>query len=263
MAYELGAAGFSMPLGASLYPPPPYEFRDAEQVSICFEADASAVSALIPKGLRIDATAEGAAYCEVRVCNYHWSAFGPFHETYVIVRVRDDNDDPYYFLPLIFTDNEAPLAAGRELWGYPKKLALMSWDWGGAGTGGALGEQLAFTVSRPASTPLFTATFTPERQADPSERSGHGVLSHRLLPPSQVGRPPAADELVLLASSKTLQRDAAGNPKLWAGRASLTVHVDSDADPWHLFRPTRMLGAYWQISDFNLPMGRVLLDYLA
>jgi acetoacetate decarboxylase len=265
MAMDLNTAGFSMPLGASLYPPPPYEFRDAEQISLCFEADGAAVSALLPRGLVIDGVDgdPSRAYCEMRVCLYHWSAFGPFRETYILVRVCGHGDRPYYFLPLIFTDNEAPLAAGRELWGYPKKLARMTWDWGGAAKGGAMGEQMIFSVNRPASTPLFTAVFTPERQADTSERHGLPVVSHRYLPPSDASRAPAANELIELASPKHLQRDAAGNLKLWAGRGSITFHSTSELDPWHLFTPTLMKTSFWQISDFNLPYGRVIHDYLS
>lgn len=254
-------AGFSMPLGASLYPPPPYEFRDAEQISVCFTADAEAVSRLLPPGLVV---ADTPAQCEVRVCNYRWSVFGPFRETYALVRVRDSDGALYWYLPLIFTDNEAPLAAGREIWGYPKKLALMRWDWGGGGgVDRPSNELLSFATERPAGTPCFTLTFAPERQADPGERHGLPVVSHRFIPPAEHGRPPAADELIVVEYSKALQRDAAGAPKLWAGRGSLSIGARSDIDPWHVLDPIEVTDAYWQISDFALPAGHLLHDYLA
>jgi acetoacetate decarboxylase len=257
MADDL-AGLYSMPFGADLYPPPPYEFRDAEQVSICFTADAAGLAALVPPGLEI---ADAPAQCEIRVCNYHWSVFGPFHESYALVRVRDRDGSLYWYLPLIFTDNEAPLAAGRELWGYPKKLAQMRWEWGGTGPGGTSGELLHFSTERPTGLRLYSVTFAPERQADPAERHGHHVISHRLLPPSQAGRPPAAHELIVVGYAKTLQRDAAGRPRLWAGSGSVSIGARSAADPWHLFEPIEVTGAFWQVSDFALPAGRVLRDY--
>ncbi len=105
-------------------------------------------------------------------------------------------------------------------------------------------------------------TFTPERQADPAERHGLPVVSHRFLPPSQAGRPPAADELIVVAYTKTLQRDASGAVKLWAGRGSISIGTRSDIDPWYLFDPIAVTGGYWQVSDFALPAGALLRDYL-
>lgn len=248
-----------MPMGASLYPPPPYEFRDAEQVSFAFTADPASAAKLLPPGLEL---ADNPAKCEIRVCWYHWSTFGPFHETYALIRVRDKQDRHFWYLPLIFTDNEAPLAAGRELWGYPKKLAKLDWDWGGSRLGQPTNEILRFSAERPSGLTLFTAAFAPERLADPAERHGLPVVSWRYLPPSEQGRPPAADELIVLSSPKTIQRDAAGELKLWAGRGSLTIGCKSDADPWYLLAPLEMTGAFWQVSDFALPTGTILRDYL-
>lgn len=253
------AAGFSMPLGASLYGPPPYEFRDAEQVSVCFTAAADPLKALVPPGLEI---ADSPAQCEVRICNYRWSAFGPFRESYLLIKVRDQSGSLFWYLPLIFTDSEAPLAAGRELWGYQKKLALMNWEWGSSGPGVPPNELLSFTVERPRGSRIMTVTFAPERQADPAERSGYPVVSYRYLPPSESGRLPAADELISVHYSKTLQKSADGSPSLWAGRGSVSIGVRSDLDPWYRLSEIDVTGAYWQISDFALPAGVVLRDYL-
>jgi len=255
---ELGPYG-PVPLGASLYPEPPYRFRDAEQVMICFTAQADVVRPLLPPGLRL---ADEPARCELRLCKYDWSAFGPYLETYLIVRVLDHRDDSYWYLPLIFTDNEAPMAAGREVWGYPKKLAQLRWSWTPRGTGGPVDDRLHFSVERPAGLTLLSATFAPERPAEPRERKGHPVLSLRYLPPSQAGRRPAACELITVASPKMLLTDAGGAPRLWEGRGSFTVLGRSDSDPWHLFEPIEITSAYWQVSDFSLPAGSLLHDYL-
>jgi acetoacetate decarboxylase len=250
-----GSAGYSMPLGASLYGPPPYEFRDAEQVSVCFTADAKGLAVLLPPGLEV---ADNPAQCEIRVCNYRWSTFGPFHESYTLIRVRDSDGALYWYLPLIFTDSEAPLAAGREIWGYPKKLATMTWDWGRSNDRVPSNELLHFKVERPRGTTLFSVTFMPQRQADPAERHGLPVVSHRYIPPSQNGRPPAADELIMVAHPKTLQRDANGAVKLWAGQGSISFNTRSEVDPWYLFEPITVTGGYWQVSDFALPAGQII-----
>ena len=200
--------------------------------------------------------------CEAWVCSYPWTTFGPYNEAYIMVRVVVDGVR-YWYQPVIFTDNEAPLAAGREIWGFAKKLAVMRWDWGGAAGGGAHGEQLIFTVDRPASQRIMTLTMAPERLFDPAERESLPVLSFRHLPPSEEGRLPAASELVRLDVAGSLYHGADGRPEFWTGRGSVSMDATSATDPWHLLKPTRILGAYWTTCDFGLPLGTVVKDYVA
>lgn len=235
---------------AQAYPRPPWPFRGADQVSIIIDTVADGWLPLLPPGVELDLTDDGYARVEIRICWYPWSTFGPFHETYAIVRARH-GEQTVWFLPLIMTDSDIPLSAGREAWGYAKKIAVMSWQWDQHSSG-----QVLFTMDRPARQRLLTATFQPMRQADPAERTGHPVMSHRHL----VGSSGTRSELVVLGGSKAIQRDAQDRPQLWAGRASVTVPGNSTSDPWHLLAPQRVIGAYWQRSDFALVPGRVVAD---
>ncbi|MHC8497161.1 MAG: acetoacetate decarboxylase family protein [Actinomycetes bacterium] len=235
---------------ADLYSRPPWPFRGAEQISFVFDAHAEGLQALMPPGVTIDPTPEGYARCETRVCWYPWSTFGPFHETYVIVRVQH-RGDVYWMLPLIMTDSDVPLAAGREAWGYAKKLAVMDWQWNAQTAG-----QVLFTMERPAGHRLLTATFRPTRQADPAERQGHPVMSHRHL--AAAGG--VSSQLVALGGTKALHKDAAGKAQLWAGEGSLDMPSVSSVDPFSLARPIRVHQAFWQCSDFALAPGRVVDD---
>lgn len=235
---------------AGAYPRPPWPFRGADQISFVVDTNADGWSDLLPPEVEVDPTPDGLARTEVRVCSYPWSTFGPFLETYIIVRARH-RDTIVWFLPLIMTDSDIPLSAGREAWGYAKKLAVMSWRWDASTAG-----QVLFIMDRPAGQRLLTATFTPTRQADPGERHGHPVMSHRHI----VGSSGTTSELVVLGGTKALQRDAQDHPLLWAGQGSLTVSSTSAHDPWHLVQPIRTIGAYWQRSDFALTPGRVVAD---
>jgi hypothetical protein len=68
--------------------------------------------------------------------------------------------------------------------------------------------------------------------------------------------------LIVVAHPKTLQRDAFGAVKLWAGRGSISIGRRSDIDPWYLFDPIMVTGGFWQVSDFALPCGALLRNYL-
>ena len=142
---------------ADAFAPPPWPFRGAEQISVVFDARAEGLRALLPSGVEIDADDEGLVRCEIRVCWYPWSSYGPFHETYLLVRARH-HGELIWFLPVIMTDNEIPLAAGREVWGYAKKIAAMSWRFDATTAG-----QVMFTMERPKGQRLLTGALVVRR----------------------------------------------------------------------------------------------------
>lgn len=239
-----------MPLAAPLYPPPPYEFRRARQTWVVYEADPTPIAPLLPAGVRIDGDR---AVCGAWACHYPISSFGPYLEAYVVVRVVVGGER-FWYQPVIVTDAEAPMAAGREIWGYGKKLASLTWsgqDAGGPGT-----EQLVMTVERPSGVRLMTLSMVPERLVDGAELTGLETaemlptLSHRLLPG-------LSDELVAVDVRPRTYRGADGRPELWRGRGFVELHGTA-ADPWHAFAPTRVLDAFSACTDFVLPEGRAV-----
>ena len=246
-----GASGFSMPLGASLYPPPPFHFHGARMAYARFEADPAAVASMLPPGVVADPEAP---ICELWVCDYPSTTFGPYLEAYIHVRVKLDGVD-YWYQPLIFTDREPALAAGREIWGYAKKLARMEWR--------EEAEQIIFTIERPTAKRLVTFTITRDRLADPAEIDALPIISLRYLPASEPGRRPAAAELVRMDVEGALHTTPQFGNVLWGGRASVSFDSESTVDPWHLFKPTKMLGGLIQTANFSLPLGKVVKDYLA
>jgi hypothetical protein len=97
---------------------------------------------------------------------------------------------------------------------------------------------------------------------DPAELDDVPVLSTRVIPNSEAGRPPSVAELVRLDVTAPIHTSADGTPKLWTGRASVTMDARSPVDPWHLLAPTRILQGWFGVFDFDLYHGRVMHDYL-
>jgi acetoacetate decarboxylase len=247
-----------MPIAAPLYPPPPYEFRAALQTWVVYEADPTAIAPLLPAGVRIDGDR---AICGAWACHYPVSTFGPYLEAYIVVRVEVAGER-FWYQPVIVTDAEAPMAAGREVWGYGKKLAHITWS--GQDSGGPGTEQLVMTVERPRGVRLMTLSMMPERLIGGPELATLETaellptLSHRVLPASELGGPPLVDELVAVDVRARAHRGADGRPELWRGRGAVELGSGSAADPWHVFRPTRVLDAFSACTDFTLPQGRVV-----
>jgi len=251
------AASYSLPIGTgSMYAPPPYLYRGVEDCFIVYEADPAGVEALLPPGLEI---ADEVPTCIAWARWVPFSTFGAYHEAYIMIRAKY-GEQTYLYQPFIFVDNEIPLGAGREIWGYAKKLAVFERNWGGDGA--PFGEQMIFTVERPKGNRIMTATMVADRLADPAELEDTPVLSTRIIPNSEAGKPPSVAELVRLDVPATLHSAPDGTPKLFAGRGSLSMPTVSSVDPWHLLAPQRILECYFGVYDFDLPHGKVIHNYL-
>jgi acetoacetate decarboxylase len=239
-----------MPVAAPLYPPPPYEFRRARQTWVVYEADPGPIATLLPRGVAIDGDP---AVCAAWACHYPVSTFGPYLEAYVVVRVVVGGER-FWYQPVIVTDAEAPMAAGREIWGYGKKLAHLTWS--GQDAGGPCTEQLVMTVERPAGVRIMTLSMLPERLVD-AEEMGRLAAAEMLPTLSHRALPGLADDLVAVDVRPRSHRGADGRLELWHGRGAVELHGTA-ADPWHAFAPHRVLDAFSACTDFVLPEGRVV-----
>jgi acetoacetate decarboxylase len=260
MDHEAFWQSYSLPIGPGVaYGPPPYLYRGVEDIFVSYEADPAGVEALLPPGL------EPADETPVCIAWGRWipfSSFGPYHEAYVMIRASFEGQT-YLYQPFIFTDNEIPLVAGREIWGYAKKLAVMERHSGGGGDGVAFGEQLFFTVERPRGQRIMTMSITCERIFDPAELEDLPVMSTRLIPNAEPDSPPSVAQLVRLDVEAPMHKSADGTPMLFTGRASVSMDARSEVDPWHLLAPKRIIQGWFGVFDFDLYHGRVVHDYLA
>jgi acetoacetate decarboxylase len=248
--------GFDLPVSGPLYPDPPYYYRGAKIVLGIYEASTDRVSRHLPPGVT---PLEDPAVCIAWVCNYPFTTFGTYNEAILLVRVRFEGEG-YSYCPFIYVDAEAPMAAGREIWGWPKKFADLGFDVGAAK---GFREQFMYTVERPAGKRILTVNMMPERPAQPEELGGLPMLTLRKIPSSEAGKMPSVCELVRTDVAMTVHRAADGSPDLWAGRASVTMDSPSEMDPLYDLAPTRMIGGFYGTFDWTLPQGRQVKDYVA
>jgi len=257
MGIDLLNGSFSMPLGGGqLYPPPPYLYRNVEDVIISYEADRAAAESFLPPHVSV---ADDPAICFAWARWVPFSTFGSYHEAYIMIRVNFKGGT-YLYQPFIFTDSDSPLAAGREIWGYAKKLAVMKRHQGGGDM--PFGEQMAFTVERPAGKRIMTVTLACDRPGDRSELPNQPALSLRLIPNCEAGRPPSVAELVCLRATGRGHKSADGTPQLFEGRGSVTMDSPSEVDPWYRLAPKRIVKGWLAKRDFDLPHGERVHNYL-
>ena len=118
-------SGYDMPVDAPLFAKPPIHYRDVHAIQITYETDLDAALDLLPQGLEI----ESPATATILFINYPFSTLGPYNEVILVINCLY-NGQPTGYIPHIVVDNEVPLAAGREIWGYPKKLAKIEIETG-------------------------------------------------------------------------------------------------------------------------------------
>jgi acetoacetate decarboxylase len=109
---------YAMPLTNPAYPPGPYRFIDREYVIVSYRTDPEALRAVVPEPLEIDEPI--VKYEFIRMPDS--TGFGDYTETGQVIPVRFKGEHGVY-VHSMFLDDDAPIAGGREIWGFPKKLA--------------------------------------------------------------------------------------------------------------------------------------------
>src|SRR3954451_20166305 len=111
---------FAMPLTSPAYPPGPYRFIDREYLIISYRTDPAKLRALVPEPLEIDEREPLVKYEFIRMPDS--TGFGDYTETGQVIPVSFRGRKGGY-THCMFLNDEPPIAGGRELWGFPKKLA--------------------------------------------------------------------------------------------------------------------------------------------
>ncbi len=115
---DVKRTAFAMPLTNPAYPPPPYRFYDREYIIIKYRTDREALEAVVPEPLEI--VDNFVNYEFIRMPDS--TGFGDYTETGQVIPVKFQGDAGGYVHSMYLNDN-SPIAGGREVWGFPKKLA--------------------------------------------------------------------------------------------------------------------------------------------
>ncbi len=115
---EVKSRAFAMPFTSPAFPPGPYRFVNREFFIITYRTDPEALRAVVPEPLEYS---EPLVKFEF-ILMPDSTGFGDYTEAGQVVPVRFQGKDGAY-VHAMYLDDEAPIAGGRELWGFPKKLA--------------------------------------------------------------------------------------------------------------------------------------------
>ena len=118
---EIKERAFAMPALNPTYPKGPYRFVNREYLIITYETDIELLKQVVPEPLKV---LEPLVHYEfIRMPDS--TGFGDYTESGQVIPVSYQGQEGSY-VHSMYLDCEPPIAAGREIWGFPKTLAYPS-----------------------------------------------------------------------------------------------------------------------------------------
>ena len=234
---------FSTPSHCLFYPEPPYYYVGARCLIGVWRARQSVLERVLPAPLEL--TPEHQVISTV--CDYpHVTGLGGYHASALFIRARFE-DIEGAFCCHCYMDNDAAVAAGREIWGFPKKLARVQLL--------ESGEIMRGTVER-GNLRIMSFSMNLLREAQAEELPPLGNLFNlKLIPSPEKGAPPEVHELTLIQYKRFTTH-------LIVGGEATVEFEQSPSDPLHIFGPLdERVEAYYVKQDVELPLGKVIHRY--
>jgi acetoacetate decarboxylase len=235
---------FAMPFACPSYPRGPYRFVDREFLIITYHTDPEALAAVVPAPLEV---AEPVVKFEF-IKMPDSTGFGHYCEAGQVIPVTYEGVSGGYVHAMYLNDH-SPIAGGREIWGFPKKLATPH-------------------VAVDKDTLVGTLDYYGLRIATGTMGFKHQALDHdkvlealavpnfmlKIIP--HVDGNPRICELVRYFLTEVTLKGA------WSGPGALELHPHALAPVASL--PVReVVSAIHINTDLTLPYGEVVHDYLA
>jgi acetoacetate decarboxylase len=241
---DVRARAFAMPLTSPAFPPGPYRFVNREYLIISYRTDPEAIARILPAPL----------VAPEPIVKYEFinmpdsTGFGHYCESGQVIPVMWGEERGSYVHSMYLNDHP-PIAAGRELWGFPKKL----------------GEP-ELRVHK--DTLMGTLDYSDCRVA-----TGTMGFKHQTLDPLAVARSMAEPSFLL-----KIIPHVDGTPRIcelvryslcditvkgaWSGPGALDLFPHALA-PVSALPVREVISAVHILADLTLPLGTVVHDYLA
>jgi acetoacetate decarboxylase len=242
-ADEIRKRAFAMPLTNPSFPPGPYRFYDREFIVVTYRTDPEILRAVVPEPLEIGEPL--VKYEFIRMPDS--TGFGDYTETGQVIPVTFQGK-PGVFVHSMYLDDDAPITGGREIWGFPKKLANPKIVHDGDVVVGSLhyGQVLCATM-----TMGYKHKIVDEA----------AVLQSLQVPNYLIKIIPHVDGSARICELVRYFLEDISMKGAWSGPAALELHAHVIADVAKL--PVReVLSAVHFKADLTLGLGEVVHDYL-
>jgi len=239
----------SIPSAAPSYPNGAFRFVNREYFIVIYETDPEAISEALPEPLEPDGS-NTVLYEFIRMPDS--SGLGDYTESGVIIPSKY-SDEPVNYIAQMYLDNEPAIAAGREVWGFPKKNGKPTL---------AVFDDTLTGILEYANIQVAIGTMTykhtnicqnPTQRAEILAKLSKKQVNLKIIPDFD-GTPAIAQ----LIAYRLTDIDIKG---AWTGSARLHLvpHVNA---PVADFPVRKIINCIHIIADLTLPYGTVMYDYL-
>lgn len=235
---------FAMPLTSPAFPPGPYRFRDREYLIITYRTDPDRLRAVVPEPLVVDEPLVKWEF--IRMPDS--TGFGDYTEAGQVIPVHFEGRAGGY-THCMFLNDHPPIAGGRELWGFPKKLAAPSLK---ANVDALVGRLDYHGV------PVALATMGYKHHA----LDAGAVLASLALPNYLLKIIPHVDGTPRICELVEYHLQDVELKGAWTGPAALNLMHHALA-PVAELPVLEIVSASHIVADLTLGLGRVVYDYLA
>jgi acetoacetate decarboxylase len=241
---EVRRRAFAMPLTSPAYPIGPYRFFHREYLIITYRTDPEKLNAVVPAPLKLEEPLVKFEF--IRMPDS--TGFGDYTESGQVIPVSFRGRKGSYS-HCMFLNDHPPIAGGRELWGFPKKLANPTLR---AEIDTLVGTLDYGPVRIATGTMGYKHTSADLAAAKASLRAPNYLL--KIVP--HVDGKPRICELVEYYLDDIDLKGA------WTGPAALTLSSHALA-PLAELPVLEIVSASHIIADLTLSLGKVVHDYLA
>lgn len=233
----------STPFGAPLVPSFPLRMRNTEILTVVYRTQREAIERLLPTQLR--ATSDLVAVHLYRMHDAEW--FGDYGESAVHIPVEHAASDTRgVYSPFLFVESDGAVAAGREIYGQPKKSGRIEIV--------ADGDLLVGRLWRNGIDVITATTPYKQRRGDGDDLTRHVDFRTNInlkVIPSVDGSGASVREITARTFSDVELHE------VWVGPATLELRPNAQA-PVHLLPAEEVVEGYYWRADFSLVHGTVL-----
>jgi acetoacetate decarboxylase len=234
---------FSMPLTSPAYPPGPYRFCQREYLIIAYRTDREKLRALVPEPLEVNEPI--VKYEFIRMPDS--TGFGDYTESGQVIPVSFRGRQGGY-THCMFLNGDPPIAGGRELWGFPKKLAQPT-----------LRTEIDTLVGALDYGPVRVATGTMGYKHKAAD--AEAVLASLAAPNFLLKIIPHVDGSPRICELVEYHLEDIALKGAWTGPGALDLHAHALA-PVAELPVLEVISATHIIADLTLGLGKVVYDYL-
>ena len=235
--------GYSMPTVSSLYSPPPYAYKDNNSINIVFRTTAEMLRDLLPPPLLPNP--ENLAFFYAGEFNVEAPVKVKYKEAGIGIPVLYEEKPGNYFVYL-YLDLAAAIVPGREIWGWPKKDAEISYN---------IEKSVIQTSVMRDGIEIIRASVNASAQVKPiPDQVNIPAFNLKIIPSVKKNHLPDVLQLTSSGGSSTRK-------ELFRGEAALSF-TSAPNDLLGVIPVLEILNGEHYVEDMSLDCGDVLIDYL-